>query len=160
MGSQTMQIDPQLRRAVTGDGAGIAACVRAAYAIYLDRMATPPGPMLQDYGDVIAAHLVWVLSDQDRDRIAGVMVLMPRDDYLLLDNIALHPDYQGQGLGSRLLAHADREAARLGYGELRLYTHITMTENLALYQAKGWVVTGRGVEDGYERIFMSRHPDP
>jgi GNAT superfamily N-acetyltransferase len=96
----------------------------------------------------------------DHDRVVGVLVLMPRDDYLLLDNIAVHPDHHGQGLGGRLLALADEEAARLGYRELRLYTHITMTGNVALYKAKGWVVTGQGVEDGYERIFMSRRLDP
>ena len=68
---------------------------------------------------------------------------MPRDDFLLLDNIAVYPDHYGQGLGGRLLALADGEATRLGYRELRLHAHVTMTENIALYRAKGWVVTGQ-----------------
>ena len=89
-----------------------------------------------------------------------MLVLIPRDDFLLLDNIAVYPDHHGQGLGGRLLALADEEAARLGYRELRLHTYVTMTENIALYRAKGWVVTGQGVEDGYKRIFMSRRLDP
>lgn len=149
-----MQPPWKIRRALESDAKDVAACVRAAYQMYLARMAQPPGPMLQDYAQVIADHLVWLL--QIGDQTAGVLVLMERDDHLLLDNIAVHPDHHGRGLGGQLLALADGEAARLGYAELRLYTHVTMTENVALYQAKGWAVTGQGREDGYERIYMSK----
>lgn len=153
-----MEANHIMRQARPEDAEAVSVCVRAAYQMYLERMAQPPGPILQDYGQVIAEHMVWVL-ELDR-QIAGVLVLMCRDDHLLLDNIAVHPAHHGQGLGSGLLALADSEAARLGFAELRLYTHVTMTENVALYQAKGWIVTGRGMQDGYERIFMSRRLDP
>ncbi len=43
-----MQIDLEIRRAEPEDAAAVAACVRTAYEKYLDRMDTPPGPMLQD----------------------------------------------------------------------------------------------------------------
>ncbi|MFX8999726.1 GNAT family N-acetyltransferase, partial [Acinetobacter baumannii] len=43
------------------------------------------------------------------------------------------PDRQGRGLGRRLIAFADAEARRLGLPEIRLYTHVTMTGNIALY---------------------------
>jgi ribosomal protein S18 acetylase RimI-like enzyme len=46
---------------------------------------------------VIAAHVVWLLLEGNK--IAGLLVLMARAGHLLLDNIAVHPDYHGQGLG-------------------------------------------------------------
>jgi len=88
--------------------------------------------------------------------IAGVVVLLPRPDYLLLDNIAVAPARQGTGLGRRLLAFAEAEAVRRGYREIRLYTHRTMTENQRLYTAFGYEETGRGAEAGYERVFMRK----
>ena len=43
-----MQIDLKIRRAKPEYAAAVAACVRTTYEMYLDRMDTPPGPMLQD----------------------------------------------------------------------------------------------------------------
>jgi hypothetical protein len=52
------------------------------------------------------------------------------------------------------LAFAEAEAPRRGYCDIRLYTHETMTENQRLYAAIGYAETGRGVENGYERVYM------
>ena len=110
--------------------------------------------MLPGYAHAIVTPRFWVLSAEDQ--AVGVLVLIPRDDHLLLENIAVLPDFAGSGLGSQLLAQADLEARALDYRELRLYTHVSMTENVTLYEAKGWAVTLRGQEGGYERAFMSR----
>ena len=40
--------------------------------------------------------------------------------------------------------------------ELRLYTHETMTENIALYTRLGFAETGRGHDAGYDRVFMTK----
>jgi len=87
----------KIRRAVPGDAEAVAACIRAAYRMYLPRIAQPLGSMLQDYAQVIAARVVWLLLVGNK--IAGLLVLMARAGHLLLDNIAVHPDYHGQGLG-------------------------------------------------------------
>ena len=65
-------------------------------------------------------------------------------------------DRQGHGVGRRLIEFAESEARRLGHTELRLYTHVTMTENIALYSRLGFVETGRGREAGYDRVFMTK----
>jgi ribosomal protein S18 acetylase RimI-like enzyme len=83
--------------------------------------------------------------------------LLGKPDHLLLDNIAVRPDRQGAGLGRRLIAFAEADARRRGFAELRLYTHVTMVENIALYKRAGFFETGRGQDSGYDRVFMSKH---
>ncbi len=110
--------------------------------------------MLADYAKEIARHQVWV-AEEERQIIGG-LVLIPKEDHLLLDNIAVHPDHQGRGVGRALLELADSEALSQGYRELGLYTHETMTENIALYGRNGWVETHRGHQAGYARVFMRK----
>ena len=143
-----------IRPAAAADVATIRAIVDAAYGIYIPRMGKPPGPMLDDYDALVAAGRVSVL-DAD-GAIAGAIVLLPQEDHLLLDNVAVAPAFQGRGLGRALMAFADDEARRLGFDEVRLYTHVVMTENQALYTRLGFEETHRGEQDGYERVFMRK----
>jgi GNAT superfamily N-acetyltransferase len=144
-----------IRRAQPADRAVVEEIVRDAYGMYVDRIGKPPGPMLDNYAALIARGAVSVLEDDD-GTIAAIIVLLPRPRHLLLDNIAVRPARQGSGLGRRLIAFAEDEAHRLGYAELRLYTHRKMTENIALYARLGFVETGRGHEAGYDRVFMTK----
>lgn len=148
----------RLRRAGVPDAPAIAACVDAAYRHYIPRIGKPPGPMLADYATAVQEREVWV-AELD-GAIVGTLVLVPAGDHLLLDNIAVHPDSQGQGLGRMLLEFADREALRQGFSELRLYTHRLMTENIALYTRIGWEETGRGEQNGYDRVFFRKRLSP
>ncbi|HTW50501.1 MAG TPA: GNAT family N-acetyltransferase [Stellaceae bacterium] len=147
-----------IRRAGPLDRATVEAIVHDAYAHYRARIGKPPGPMLDDYAALIDADTVSVL-DEPGGVIAGIIVLLPKPDHLLLDNIAVRNDRQGQGLGRRLMAFAEAEARRLGYDELRLYTHVMMTENIALYTRLGFAETRRGHDGGYERVFMTKRLD-
>jgi GNAT superfamily N-acetyltransferase len=144
----------RLRRAAPTDAPALARCVDVAYRHYIPRLGKPPGPMLADYAEEIARHQVWV-AEAERQLIGG-LVLVPAQDYLLLDNIAVHPEHQGRGVGRALLELAEAEALSQGYRELRLYTHETMTKNIALYTRNGWVETHRGHQDGYARVFMCK----
>lgn len=144
-----------IRRAGAPDREAVEHIVHEAYAVYIDRIGKPPGPMLDDYAALIAAGAVSVLEEPP-GAVAGIIVLLPKVDHLLLDNIAVRRDRQGHGLGRRLIAFAEAEAARLGLSEVRLYTHQRMTENIALYARLGFVETGRGSEAGYDRVFMSK----
>jgi len=146
--------EPRIRAAIAADAPMIAQIVEQAYRRYIPRIGKPPGPMLDDYGARVSEGAVWVI--EEGSTIAGIIVLLPRPEYLLLDNIAVAPTRQGSGLGRRLLAFAEAEAVRRGYREIRLYTHQTMTENQHLYAAIGYEETGRGTEVGYERVFMRK----
>lgn len=147
-----------IRAARATDTAAIEAIVDAAYSTYVERIGKPPGPMLDDYAARIDAGLVCVLEDAE-GTVAAIIVLIPKTDHLLLDNVAVRPDRQGNGLGRALIAFAEAEARRLGFAELRLYTHEKMTENIALYARLGFVETGRGQQAGYARVFMRKRID-
>ena len=154
-GSEAGALDrPALRRAAAEDAAGIAACVHAAYSPYIERIGQPPGPMLDDYDQVVRDHRAHVIEEDGE--ILGALVLIEKDGGLLLDNVAVLPSRHGEGVGRRLLEHAESEARRLGYRHLDLYTHERMTENIAMYERVGYVETGRRTERGFPRVYMRK----
>jgi ribosomal protein S18 acetylase RimI-like enzyme len=146
--------EPRIRAAIAADVAVIGQIVEQAYRHYIPRIGKPPAPMLDDYAVRVSEGVVWVI--EGGDAVAGVIVLLPRPDYLLLDNIAVALSRQRAGLGRQLLAFAEAEAVRRGYREIRLYTHRTMTENQRLYASIGYEDIGHGIEDGYDRVFMRK----
>ena len=146
--------EPRIRAAIAADVAVIGQIVEQAYRHYIPRIGKPPAPMLDDYAVRVSEGVVWVI--EGGDAVAGVIVLLPRPDYLLLDNIAVALSRQRAGLGRQLLAFAEAEAVRRGYREIRLYTHRTMTENQRLYASIGYEDIGHGTEAGYERVFMRK----
>ena len=144
----------RIRPATADDQPSIERIVRDAYTRYIARIGKPPGPMLDDYREHIRRHQAWVL---ERDgAVAGLIVLLPEPDHLLLDNVAVDPAHAGRGLGRALMAFAEAEAHRRGYTELRLYTHEKMTENIAMYHHLRWQETGRGEQEGYSRVFFRK----
>jgi ribosomal protein S18 acetylase RimI-like enzyme len=144
-----------IRAAESGEVASVRAVVLAAYQHYVARIGKPPGPMLDDYARRITDGQTWVMQQVD-GRIAGVLVLEEQAEGLLLDNIAVLPECQGQGVGRALLRFAEVEAGRRGYRQIRLYTHALMTENIALYGRIGYVETGRVREKGFDRVYMAK----
>ena len=111
--------------------------------------------MLDDYDRRIAAGQAWVL--EDGGTVAGVLVLEDAEgSALLLDNVAVAPAAQGKGHGRALVAFAEEEACRRGCDQVRLYTHVLMTENLALYRRLGFHETRRISEKGYDRVYMAK----
>jgi GNAT superfamily N-acetyltransferase len=145
---------PEIRLGLATDVAAAERIVRAAYAKYEKLIGKPAGPVLDDYGRHAADGALWVLVD-GMD-VAGVLVLLPREDHLLLDNVAVAPERQRRGYGRRLMAFAEAEAVRQGHREIRLYTHVVMAENIVLYGRLGYEVTGRGTQAGYDRVFMRK----
>jgi ribosomal protein S18 acetylase RimI-like enzyme len=89
--------------------------------------------------------------------IVGLVVLEDDgEDALLLDNIAVATASQGRGIGRYLIDFAVSEARRRGHAYLRLYTHVLMTENIALYARLGFVETGRVTKSGFDRVYMEK----
>ncbi|MGE5333727.1 MAG: GNAT family N-acetyltransferase [Nitrososphaerota archaeon] len=143
-----------IRRAIAEDLAAIEACVQAAYAIYVERIGREPAPMLADYHALSARGVVYVLAEQDG--VHGVLVMMRQGDSMFVENIAVDPRFQGQGLGRMLMAFAEQQAHLANLIEIRLYTNELMTENLQFYRRLGFEEEGRSTQDGYRRVFLRR----
>ena len=145
---------PDPRLATAQDCPAVEAVVRAAYSHYVSRIGRVPGPMLDDYGALIREGRVYVV---DRGgAVKGVLVLIPEQDAMLLDNVAVAPDAQGTGMGRAMLEFAEKAAINAGYGTVRLYTNEAMTENLELYAKIGYAETHRAQEKGLRRVYMAK----
>lgn len=144
----------EIRPARAEDATAITECVAAAYQHYTPRIGKPPGPMLDNYRELIQQHSVPVLTEGAT--IIGVLVLIRQPQSLLVDNVAVHPDYQGRGLGRKLMALAEEEARRLEFTAVTLYTNERMTENIELYKRLGYTETERKTEQGYRRVYMRK----
>ncbi len=143
-----------IRPATPSDRTAIERLARDAYGVYTPRIGRPAGPILADYGALIAARHVHVLEVSGAT--LGVLVVVENDGAMLLDNVAVSPAAQGHGHGRRLIAFAEDLARSAGHRTLDLYTNEAMTENLSLYLRLGFVETHRAREGGYRRIYMRK----
>lgn len=101
--------------------------------------------------------------DPDKTRIitvdgheAGVLIVDYRPTEIYLGRIELHPDYQGDGIGSRLIRRLLREAAGRGQ-PLLLDVLVVNPRAYSLYQRLGFREVGRHGE-GEIRIRMRAEP--
>lgn len=129
--------EPILRRARDEDAAAVDRLVDAAYAPHAALIGRTPLPMLDDHAAAIRDDEVWVV-DIDGS-VVGVIELVPREDHLWVENVAISPAHQGRGLGRRLLRHAEDEARRHGLAEIRLLTNERYTANIAMYLRHGYL---------------------
>lgn len=141
-----------VRKASPDDAARIGSISRAAYNKYIPRIGREPAPMLADFAAEIAADHVVVI--ETAGMVAGYMVAWSETDAYFIDNIAVEPLRQGQGLGRKLVDHAVCEARRLRLPALRLYTNVAMTENLSMYDHLGFIETHRVWEEEFHRIYL------
>jgi ribosomal protein S18 acetylase RimI-like enzyme len=94
---------------------------------------------------------------EDDGKVVGVIVLIEEPDHLLVENVAVEPERQSQGIGRALLAFAEAIARDAGLSTLRLYTNAAMTENLAFYSRLGYKEVDRRTDSGFKRVFFSKH---
>jgi GNAT superfamily N-acetyltransferase len=142
----------ELRLATEADLPSIHRVTAAAYGKYLSRMDKPPAPLLRDYSQAVRAGALWVTGSP----VIALISLTQADDLLLIENVAVHPDWQGSGLGRLLMEFAEQQARQRHIRRLALYTNEVMTENQAIYLHLGYHATDRRTEDGYRRVYMEK----
>lgn len=127
----------ETRLATAADQSAIEALVEAAYGRWVEVIGRKPKPMTADYALAIAANRLDLVHDGDD--LVALLETRIEDDCVLIVNIAVRPDRQGQGLGSGLLRHAEQVAREGGRAAIRLYTNGLMAPNIALYTRNGYV---------------------
>jgi ribosomal protein S18 acetylase RimI-like enzyme len=147
--------DEEIRQAVAADVAAVKSVTDAAYRHYIERIGVVPQPMERDHAANVAAGQVFVTGEP----VNGLVVVEARADHLYLDNIAVHPDAQGTGVGGRLLRFVDAHARALGLSEVRLYTNAMMWENQKIYPKYGYEVLERRVDGPYDRVHYRKRLD-
>jgi len=126
--------NPVIRPAQPRDAIALASCIDAAHAHYADRISDMPS-VSEECAENTTNHKVWVAL-QRNEVIAG-LVLVPGDGFMKLANLAVHPNYDGKGLGRKRITLSEREVRQQGFGEMRLNTHVDMPEYAELYQHLG-----------------------
>ena len=89
--------DPLIRLAERPDAGQLAGLVDRAYNMYVERIGRRPAPMDDDYDRRIRDRQVFVADCGGE--IAGLIVLVCRPDHLLIENVAVDPGRQGEGIG-------------------------------------------------------------
>lgn len=144
-----------IRPARTEDVPELRELAAAAYAHYIPRLGgIVPAPVTAAYAPAVASGNTWVAELEGT--VVGLMVAYPRPDHTLLENVAVQPRRRGLGIGRQLIRVAEDKARDWGTTEIRLYTNVMMTENLALYGRLGYHETHRAAENGFERVFMTK----
>ena len=146
-----------IRQGTVADVAAITALARLAYAKWVPLVGREPLPMQADYSVAITSHrfdLMFVGSD-----LVGLIETLLRADDLLIENVAVAPDFQRRGFGRTLIAHAEEIAAQAERARVRLYTNSRFEENLRLYASLGYVVERKELLNGGVAVHMVKQID-
>lgn len=143
-----------IRLAALDDLNAVAAIAVAAYSIYIPRMGRRPAPMDQNFAEAQHLDRLWVYKASDA--VQGYIVAYRQGVSYHIENVAIHPDYSGQGIGKKLIVHSEHVARDAGCISVDLYTNAAMTENLALYPRLGYTQIDRRTENGFDRVYFTK----
>ena len=129
----------ELRQAEPADAAAIRQLTGDAYAKWVPVIGREPQPMTVDYDVAVQQHRFDTLFR--KGLLSGLVETIDEGDQLLIENLAVRPDCQGEGIGRLLLAHVEQLAVDLGKARIRLYTRPTLCrEYLRIYEHVGYQI--------------------
>lgn len=131
-----MAISPIIRRAGPDQIAEIRELTLRAYAKWVPITPRKPRPMTADYTISVQENRFDFLYENDT--LVGLIETVQQGDELMIVNVAVDPDYQGKGFGTRLMKHAEQLAKASALRATRLYTNRLMAENITLYEHLGY----------------------
>lgn len=79
-----------------------------------------------------------VISTFMDDEYQSIKWLTPNDKNLYIHRLAVHPDYQGQGLAQKLMDFAEAYGSENGYDSIRLDTFSQNPRNQKFYERRNY----------------------
>ncbi len=143
-----------MRAAAMEDADAVRSVTRKAYSKWVPVIGREPLPMTADYVAAVSRHRIDLLYLDGT--LAALIEMVPESDHLLIENIAVLPEFQRKGLGSKLLAHAEQVAAALGHVEIRLYTNKLFAGNVTKYLNFGYRIDREEDFRGGVTVYMSK----
>lgn len=114
--------------------------LEAAQAFASKIQASPQTCWLVHRGQHIAAYLVSVPVDRHTFPAldAATFQLSPSPELLYWHDMAVHPDFRGDGIAARLASHALQQAKQLGFKQLGL---IAVQDSSSYWHKHGFNIT-------------------
>lgn len=152
----------EIVRAREEDADAIWRVTRAAYAPYRGRVRPPYGALR-----VTRRAIRFQIATGKRTygvaklggKVVGVVRYRRRRRHIGISRLAVLPEYQGLGIGRRLLAWVETEARRLGVRELRAEVRTAVPEMQRYYERQGFRPIGyrsHPQQPNYLRIMRKR----
>jgi predicted N-acetyltransferase YhbS len=131
---------PSIRAARLADAPAIADVIRAAFEPYRGRL-TPVPSALSETAATIAERLArgdGFLAEAGGRVVACILTAANSAEELSVGRLAVHPQWQGRGLGTRLMAVAEQMARGAGFRRMSLGVRLALTHNRALFEKLGF----------------------
>lgn len=112
-------------------------------------------PLKQTLSEILAEYEKGIiLKLLDGDNIIGSVRAYTENGTLYIGKLFIHPDFQGKGLGTRLLREIERICP---HKRCELFTSSQSLRNLSLYQRVGYrIFKEKNISDNLKFIYLEK----
>ena len=150
-----------IRAADLADAPGIAAVIRAAFEPYRGRLQPTPSA-LSETPETIAARLAkgrGFVAEASGRIVDCILTVANSAEDLYVGRLAVDPEWQGHGLGTRLMGVVEEMARAQGFRRMSLGVRLALTGNRALFEKLGFRLHSEERHPGFAEptyIFMHK----
>ena len=151
----------EVRPAQAVDAAAISAVIRCAFDAYRGRLQPTPSA-LSETEETIADRLAkgqGFVADASGRTVACILTVANSAEELYVGRLAVHPEWQGHGLGTRLMGVVEEMARAQGFRRMSLGVRLALTGNRALFEKLGFRLHSEERHPGFTEptyIFMHK----
>ncbi len=115
----------------------------------------PPSGVFKETADTVLEAMAagTVVVAEQEGQVVGVARLRSIDDppALYCGRLAVRADMQGRGVGSALMAEAERRARAEEHAAVVVGVRLALPRNLRFFQNRGYRIIAEHIHDGYDQ---------